>query len=185
MIRFAIRMAVLLLIGCAAPERTYRIPTDAVPFRVPDESTRLFWDLRGEAPDPKILSVARDSGLYPGIPDTVIDLQCRPNGDLSIGSSSVSAPSIFLAAQQGPRLSVSGSGVVLRGPDQWRSAGHISYLEDLRLSPKAVQLRSLLSGELCLVETWPDGSEGRWCYPAPPPVIAAKFLSTCGAGLSG
>jgi hypothetical protein len=184
MIRLGIRVAVLLLSGCAAAEHASQRPTEAVPFRMPDEKARLFWDLRGEAPDQSILSVARDAGLYTGVPDTVIDLQCRADGHLRVASLEVRIAT-DVGDRVKPRLSLAGSGIVLRGAGEWRSTGYELILEDLRLSPTATQLRSLLSGELCLVETWPDGSESRSCYPAPTPALAAKFLNTCGASPTG
>ena len=184
MIRSATGVVLFTLLGCAAPEHTYRLPPEAVSFRIPDESTRLFWDLRSEASNLPILSVARVSGLYPGVPDTVFDLQCRPDGSLSVASLNVRV-AMDVGDRVKPQLSLSGSGVVLRGADQWRSTGYELILEDLRLTPTAAQLRSLLSGELCLAKTWPDRSESRSCYPAPPSAMAMTFLRTCGMALAG
>lgn len=184
MIRFMLGVIAVVLSGCSAPEVARQLPPDAIPFRIPDEGARLFWDLKDEPPGPPTLSVARDAGLYPGLPDTLVDLRCGSRGGLNIGSERLGVPTTFLAAQKGPRLSILVSGAVLSGPDQWRDAGHFSYLEEIRLSPTAAQFRSLLSDGFCLVDAWDDG-EGRSCCPAPPPAMAAKFLNACGAGSEG
>lgn len=181
MARACLLIAVVLLASCAGKKPSIYAPhPGSGVFQVPGEDAPLYWDLRDGGKAKPILSVARNAGLYPGVPDTKIDLQCGKHGELSVGSLDVR-----IAADVGDRVkpivSLAGGGIRLTGPDHWRSSGYELILNQLLLRPSSAELNSILAGQVCLMASYPDGSEGSSCFPAPPPAMAEAFLISCAA----
>jgi hypothetical protein len=145
----------------------------------PERKKKLFWDLRYEG-DLQILSLAVDEGQYPEVPDTYLDLACRPDGKLTIGSIYIGSPIDVSGVELPTGASLTSRATRYEGRTEWRKGGTEWGLQQLLVSLTAPEMAELLSSSFCVVLKYPS-FESSTCFRAPPPALSRQFTEACRA----
>jgi hypothetical protein len=172
--RGLLSLAALVVLGACSTQPARDADASA---EWPEQTKKLFWDLRYEG-DVQVLSLAVDEGQYPHVPDTFLDLACRPAGKLAIGSIYIGSPTDVSGVELPTGAALTTPTRRYEGTTEWRKGGTSWGLRELLVSVTDREMAELLSTSFCVALKYPS-FESPTCFRPPPPAITRQFLAHC------